>query len=147
MKKVASVADLVRGPDVGKCSMDLIRLADREDLRKVEEEWQLEFVFYVLSNIGVPEEILAECFPADEEELTVEHKIKLRSYMKTFDITIVDDRDHGLTIYVEQTLIAKWNKCRFVLKQDYMTVDPSKRLYVEIHADMWTIFDEEGQDD
>ena len=127
--------------------MKLSRLASRDNYREVEEEWKFEFIYHVLSSIGIPEEILGKCFPdGGIEELTVEHKIELRKYMKQFDVTIVDDRDGGIKIFVEQELVAEWKKCKFVLREDPKEVDPSKRLYTEIQADVWTIFDEGSAD-
>lgn len=123
--------------------MKLTRLASRDNYRKVEEEWKYEFIYHVLSNIGIPKEILDGCFPEGGiESFTVQHKIELRHYMKQFDVTIVDDRDGGIKIFVEKERIAEWKKCVFALREDPKEVDPSNRLYVEITADIWTIFDE-----
>ena len=99
--------------------MDIARLADRDNFRKVEEEWQYEFVYYILSSIGIPEDILDGCFPEDGiDGFTVDHKIELRKYMKMFDVTIVDDRDGGIKIFVDKQLIADWKKCMFDLSKD-----------------------------
>ncbi len=125
--------------------MELSRLASRDNYREVEEEWRLEFIYYVLSNIGIPEDVLDECFP--EDGITVRHRIKLRHHMKAFDVTIVDDRDGGIKIFFERDVIAEWKKCKFVLREDLKEVDPSKRLYTEIEADVWTIFNEGNADD
>lgn len=123
--------------------MELSRLASRSNYRDVEKEWQYEFVYYVLESIGIPEEVLDGCFPEEGmEAFTVAHKIELRTYMNQFDVTIVDDRDHGIKIFVEQQIVAEWKKCKFVLREDPKEVDPSKRLYMEIKADVWTIFDD-----
>lgn len=127
--------------------MELSRLASQDNYREVEEEWKYEFIYHVLSSIGIPEEILDGCFPEEGiEGFTVQHKIELRHYMKQFDVTIVDDRDGGIKIFVERELIAEWKKCKFVLREDPKEVDPSKRLYTEIKADVWTIFDEGSSD-
>lgn len=122
--------------------MKLSRLAGRNNFREVENEWQYEFIYYVLESIGIPEEILDGCFPDESEDMTVDHKIELRRYMNQFDVTIVDDRDGGIKIFVERQMIAEWKKCKFVLREDPKEVDPSKRLYMEVVADVWTIFDE-----
>ena len=123
--------------------MELSRLASRGNYRDVEKEWQYEFVYYVLESIGIPEEVLAGCFPEEGmDAFTVAHKIELRTYMNKFDVTIVDDRDQGIKIFVEQDKVAEWKKCIFVLREDPKEVDPSKRLYMEIKADVWTIFDD-----
>jgi len=127
--------------------MILERLASRENFRKVEEEWQYEFIYYVLSSIGIPEDILDGCFPEEGAEgFTVEHRVELRKYMTTFDVKIIDDRDGGITMYLEEELIARWKKCKFSLREDPKEVDPAQRIYVEVQADIWTIFDEEDKD-
>jgi len=123
--------------------MKLERLASRDNYRDVEKEWQYEFVYYVLESIGIPEDILSGCFPEEGlEAFTIDHKIELRKHMSQFDVTIVDDRDSGIKIFVERDCVAEWKKCRFVLREDRKEVDPSKRLYMEIKADVWTIFDD-----
>lgn len=127
--------------------MEISRLASRDNYRKVVEEWQYEFIYYVLSNIGIPEEVLGECFPEDGlDAFTISHKIALKKYMNTFDVTIVDDRDGGIKIFVEQDMIAEWKKCTFILREDSKEVDPSKRLYMEIKTNVWTIFKENTDD-
>ena len=68
--------------------MKLSRLAGRNNFREVENEWQYEFIYYVLESIGIPEEILDGCFPDESEDMTVDHKIELRRYMNQFDVTI-----------------------------------------------------------
>lgn len=116
-------------------------LADREDIKEVVEEEQFNFTANVLSELGIPLE--EDVFPEEGyKAFTVEHKIKLRKLLQKFDTTIVDDRDGGITIYVDKTLVAEWKKCRFNLRKDPSAVDPSKRLYAEIMIDYWTIFEE-----
>lgn len=124
------------------------RLASRFNFREVESEWRWEFVFYVLSNMGVPDDMLSECLPEDSsfKDIDVNHQIRLRKHMDTFDISIIDDRDGGTKIYVytdeQHVLIAEWKKCIFVYKEDWGEVDPAHKVYVEVLSDTWTIFDE-----
>jgi hypothetical protein len=130
--------------------MECTRLADRDNLRRVEKEWQYEFIVYVLSNLGVPQELLEGCFPENVDEFTVEHKIELRKHLKKYFITIVDDRGGGLKFYLEvqegdrtdQVLVAEWKKCRFTYKIDPNEIIPAKKMYVEVVADIWTIFED-----
>ena len=135
--------------------MECTRLADRDNLRQVEKEWQYEFIVYVLSNLGVPQELLEGCFPENVDEFTVEHKIELRKHLKKYFITIVDDRGGGLKFYLEvqegdrteQVLVAEWKKCRFTYKIDPNEIIPAKKMYVEVIADIWTIFEDlEGEE-
>lgn len=134
----------------------MIRLSDRDKFRDVENEWQWEFVYYVLTNLGIPEDLIDECFPETLDEITPEHKTSLRELLYQFDVSIIDDKDGGIKIYVAEPskedapptyiLVAEWKKCKFVFKEDLSEIDPNYRIYVEIHADVWTIFDDPGED-
>jgi len=131
--------------------MKISRLAARDNFREVEEEWRWEFVFHVLTSIGIPEEELEECVPEDGNFLEIEpkHKISLRKHMKKRNVTIVDDHDGGIKIYVyvdeleEQIMVAEWKKCKFIYKKDIKEIDPNKRIYMEVQADIWTSFEDE----
>lgn len=126
----------------------MIRLAGRHNFREVEQEWQWEFVFYVLSSLGIPDELLEECVPEEGgfEDIKANHKIRLRKHMDTFDVTIVDDKDGGIRIYVyndeQHIMVAEWKKCKFIYKEDLNALDPAKKVYIEVHGDTWTIFDD-----
>ena len=135
--------------------MKMIREADRDNFREVEREWQWEFVFYVLSHMGLPDESLQECLPEDGDflKITPEHRIQLRKYIDKENVTIVDDHDGGIKIYVyvgelqEHVLVAEWKKCKFVYRDDMTQIDPKKRLYVEVHADVWTSWEMDEEDE
>lgn len=134
--------------------MRLVRWADRDNYREVEQEWKYEWIFYILSNIGLAEEVLMDCFPEGGfEDFGIDHRQKLRKHCDDHNITIVDDRDGGLKIYVrisydgkeEQVLIAEWKKCLFNLREDREEVNPSKKLYIEIVANPWATFEEQDE--
>lgn len=129
-------------------------ICDREDIRTVEAEEQLSFVFSVLESIGIPEEELLACTPEDDG-LTVEKKILLRDLCKHFKITLLDDMDRGLKIYVEiaiedsektqQMLVAEWKKPWFVLKIDSSSIDRTKRYYAELHTNWWIMQEDQNE--
>ena len=90
--------------------MKVTRLADRDNYRYVEEEWKYEFIVYVLSNLGIPEEELTKYLTEDYADFTLEKKIQLKQLLDDprWKTTIVDDRDGGLKIYLtimEQNMI------------------------------------------
>lgn len=116
-------------------------LCNREDIRKVEAEEQLHFLRSILEEIGLTD--LDEYFPEnnDPELYTVEQKIKLRQLLEKFQISVIDDRDGGLKIYVEKELIADWKKCRFAFREDLAELDRSKRIYAEIYIEYWSQFE------
>ena len=122
-------------------------LANREDVRKVEAEAQHDFIFFVLESLEIPTDILEECFPETGlDDFGVEQKIKLRKYLRQFDVHIIHDGDGGIKIYVDRDVVAEWKKCIFSLREDRSAIDPNDRLYVEVHINYWTIFDNIEED-
>lgn len=117
-------------------------LANREDIKKVKAEEQYNFTVHVLQAIPLP---IEDILPDTLDEFTVDQKIQLRKLCDTFGVSIVDDRDGGVMIYVDQTLIAEWKKCLVTLRIDHSEVNPSKKMYAEVHTEWWTIFDGENQ--
>lgn len=132
------------GADATKMKASI--MVDREDLRTVEAEEQFNFVRTVLESMGLPTE---ECFPEESEltsqDITLQHKINLRQLLKKFQVMILDDRDGGIKIFVDEELVAEWKKSRFELRQDLTAIDPKKKLYAVLHIDYWTMFEEQTQ--
>lgn len=133
--------------------MKLTRPASRSNFRQVEKEWQWEFVFWVLHEIGLSDEILQDCLPESGEFLDIgpSEKIKLRSYLEQEAVSIIDDRDGGLKIYVyiadleEHVMIAEWKKCKFLFREDPSQIEFEKKIYIEVVADIWVSFEEEDE--
>lgn len=122
-------------------------LSDREDIKAVQEEEKMIFIFTVLSQ-SLNEEILSEVLPDDGFELTVQQKIKLRQICSKFNIKIVDDFDGGVDIFVQGQLIARWFKPWVVLRVDPKEPDRNKRFHAEIQMKWWLISEENnGQED
>ena len=129
--------------------MEFKRLSNKNDFREVEEEWQYEFMIYVFQGMGMPDEMLSKYFPESYKDFDVDKKIKLRAFLNQEKITLIDDRNGGLKFYIEQRtsdkieniLIAEWKKCRFNYREDPKEIDPAKKMYVEVIADIWVIFE------
>lgn len=113
-------------------------LCNRQDIRQTKTEEQYNFIVYVLQNVGLP---LEDVLPEEYKDFSVEHKIKLRELLFKFDITLVNDRDDGVMIYVDKTLIAKWKKPHVILRTDLSEIDPAKRMYAEIQTEWWSVFE------
>ena len=120
---------------------------DREDMRLVEAEEQYAFIRNVLIAMNLP---LDGCFPESEKfsDFTLDHKCKLREVLEKFNVLILDDKDGKIEIYIESPpekpeLVAKWNKCRFDLRQDLSALDPKKRIYAVMHVDYWSVFEKD----
>lgn len=114
-----------------------IFITGRHDAREVAEENKYQFIRLVLFNLGIPEEEIEPCLPETSKEFNLNHKIYLRNVLKKFDLNVVDDGDGGIKIYLENTKIAEWKKCKFVMKEDLSTIEPSERIYMEVHAEFY----------
>lgn len=117
--------------------------ADREDLRTVETEEQYIFIFDILAQCGIPIEELEPCLPVDE--ITVSQRMALRKLCTQYNVTISDDFDGGIKIYVNDDVIAEWKKPHIVLRTDPSAKDRTKRLYIEIHCSWWSLFEEQDE--
>lgn len=121
-------------------------LANREDIRSVEAEEQLNFVLSVLQESGISDEIIETCFTDGQVVLSIDNKIVFRKICEKNQISILDDTDGGVKIYIrsenKDVLIAEWYKPNYILRIDNSILDKSKRIFVEISTRWWTIFEE-----
>lgn len=119
-------------------------LVNREDLNKTIEIQKYEFMIWILETIGISKEDLEKCFPIEGfDSFGVEQRILLRSICDKYIIDIVDDKSGGMKIYVNnESLIAEWKKPWTIMRQDASIINPTKRFFMEIHLDWWTIFDD-----
>lgn len=115
-----------------------ILLNKSEDTKQVEAQEQSRFIKSITEALGI------ELDWNPDEELTIEKKQELQSAFKKFNISIVDDADGGLKIYVERDMIAEWFKCKYKLKQDHSIIDRKKQLYLEMNINFWSVFEEEN---
>ena len=120
--------------------MELSFYIDREDAGQVENEEKNRWVKEILLNIGID---LSDVWPDDD--ITVDQKIKLRKLLAKYDIIILDDGDRGLEIYVDDDVIARWEKPKFALRTDIKQIDPSKRMFLEMTINHVSIFDNEEE--
>lgn len=102
--------------------------ADREDAKQVEEEEKNKFVWSVLEGIGIP---IEEAWP-DPLVLTLEQKIELRKFLGKYSISVVDIGDGSLEIFVDDDIVARWYKPKYILKKDLTAKYASNKLYFEI---------------
>lgn len=112
-------------------------LNSNENTRKVEEEQKTLFVKSIIELAEIP----LEGLELEEEELSLETRIKLREILSKYSIKIIDYPDGHLEIYDGTELIAEWKKCEYVLKRDITTIDPTKKLYLEMKIDFWSVFE------
>lgn len=110
-----------------------------ENVRQVEEEEKSKFIKDILIQIGLP----VEEFWTSDKPLSVKERIKLREILSAYNIIIIDDLDGHMQIFVENDLVAEWNKCSYKLKKDLRQIDPKKRLFLEMTIDTWSVFENE----
>jgi len=108
------------------------------NVKQVEEEEQMRFLYSLLESMGVP----IQDFWMGENSLSVIQKIKLRNLLHLYNIKLVDDRDGHLEVYCENEKIAEWHKCTYKIKKDLQELDPRKQLYLEMSVDCFSVFDE-----
>lgn len=109
-----------------------------ENLKKVEEEEQSNFIRNLIEQMGVPID-----FWVEGASLSIEGRKKMLDLLRKYQIMILDDNDGEIKIYVENELVGEWRKCSYKLKRNYGELDRKKQLYLEMTVDFWTIFDQE----
>lgn len=112
---------------------------DREDAKTIEEEERNLFLRGVLEQIGVP---LDDVWP--DILLTVEQKRALRALLDKLEIEIINS-DRTYEIYHQDTLLAKWYKPKFILREDKKPRNRNKRLFFEMVIRTESVFDTEEE--
>lgn len=118
---------------------------DPGSINEAVEEEKLQFMFFVLESMGLE---LEECFPEslNPKAITVEHRVKLNELLDKYNISIIDHKDKTFDIYLEKDKIASWKKHWVELKKDFSEINPKRRVYVEIHFECWSVFEQkEGE--
>jgi hypothetical protein len=115
---------------------------DRENAKQIATQYQFSWTKNVLLQCGLE---LSDCFSENNEDMTIEQKIKLRKILNFNDLLVLDDKDGGITIYLEKHIIGKWKKPKYELHEDLSQLDPKKKIYTLINIEFWSVFDE--QDD
>ena len=62
--------------------------------------------------------------------------------MDKFSISVIDNKDKTFDVYLEKDKIASWLKHWVELKKDFSEINPKRRIYVEIHLECWSIFEQ-----
>ena len=124
-----------------------ILLNYNEDTRQVEEEEKARFLRGILDacfdNTEAANQI--QTIWVGEGVLSAPQKVKLRGILATYGLQVIDDLDGHMQVYLENELIAEWFKCTYKLKRDLRVMDPRQRIYLEMHVNCWSVFDEKEQ--
>ena len=114
-------------------------LLDRTDnLRDVIVEEQTRFVLSIIEALEIPFEWDAN------QAFTPFDKIKLRKILGQYNVSVIDDMDGGIKIYLERDKIAEFQKPTYILKEDLTQIDPKKKLYLEMNCKLSSIFEQEN---
>jgi hypothetical protein len=109
-------------------------LFDRnENIKEMEAQEQARFIRVVLDEIGIPIQF------DPNKVLSIDEKIKFQKTINMYNISIVDDGDGGIKVFIERELKAEFYKCKYKLKQDLHKIDPKKRLYMEMIVEFSSI--------
>lgn len=127
----------------------MILLDHHENIQQVEDQEKSRFLRGLLYQMfeEVPD-VLAkiEEIWANEAPLTAPQKVKMRGFMTTYGIFVMDDADGRMRIFVEGQLIGEWSKCKYKLRKDISQIDPKKQLFLEMEVNCWSVF-EQGQNE
>lgn len=115
-----------------------------ENTHQVEDEEKARFLRGLLEQMfeEIPEIMtkISEIW-SNDSVLSPEQKIKMRIFMDTYDIQVIDDLDGHMKIYLDNQVIGEWFKCRYKLKRDLSQINRRKQLYLEMEVNCWTIFE------
>lgn len=117
----------------------IILLNKEENTQQVEDEEKSKFIRNMLEQMGLP---VDEFWTNSDKQLSVNEKIKLREILNAYNVIIIDSLDGHMQMYVENDLVAEWNKPSYKLKTDLRQINPNKRLYLEMTIDCWNIFEQ-----
>jgi hypothetical protein len=120
--------------------------ADRDNAtyiaKKVQYMWLMDILVQILG------EDVKKFLPENEEDQTVDQKIKLRSYLKQNALYIDKNIDGSLRLYTkpddnhEWAVVADWKIPEFKLNYDASQIERDKKWFVEITINHWSVFNE-----
>lgn len=124
-----------------------ILLNYNEDTRQVEEEEKARFLRGILEACFDNTEAVNQIQTIWNTDgvLSAPQKVKLRGVLATYGLQVIDDGDGHMQVYLENELIAEWYKCTYKLRRDLRVIDPSKRIYLEMEVNCWSVFDEKEE--
>jgi hypothetical protein len=119
-----------------------ILLNSNENTRRIEDEEKTRFVRLILEAMGLPLEDLWD----EDGNLPIDNKIKFRALLSKYGVQVIDDTDGEVKIYVDKDLVAIWEKPRYILRRDPSELDPTRKLFLEMHVKNWSLFEENNNE-
>lgn len=106
-------------------------------VREVEAEEQTRFVISIVEALEVPFEWNSN------EPFSMLDKIRLRKVLGQYNVSVINDMEGGVKIFLEREKIAEWKKATYVLKEDLSQIDPKKKLYIEMKCSFSSIYEDQ----
>lgn len=115
-------------------------LCSKEDAKLQAKKLMYQWAYSILEETGIDfEDTLPE--DGDYESLEVLERAFIRKKLEVNQIFVLDNRDETLEIYIEDELIAKWDKPYYKLHFDGSKVNPKERFYMEVDVFFGSVFD------
>jgi len=116
-------------------------LSDRSSCKQTANNIKNLWLKSILEQTGLD---VSNCFSDSEEleEQTIPQKSLLRKILTENNIIIIE-QDESCKIYIQNEIIAEWEKPSYILKFDRSQLDKSKRSYVEVTIRYQSVFDED----
>lgn len=112
-----------------------ILLDSNTAFREVEAEEQTRFVVSIIEALEIP-------FEWDSNKtFTAFDKIRLRKVLSQYNVSVIDNMEGGVKIFLERDIIAEWKKATYILKEDLSQIDPRKKLYIEMKCSFSSIYE------
>jgi hypothetical protein len=112
-----------------------ILLDTNAKVREVEDQEKSRFIRSIIDCLNINIDF------DPEQAQSMDDKISLRSQLKKFDITIIEDLDGGMQIFAKRDKIGEWRKPKYKLKENIAERDPRKKLYMEMQVELWSSFE------
>lgn len=109
-------------------------LNNSSNIKEFEEEEKNKFLQVILEQLDIN---VSNLFNSK----SVENKIKIKEILSKYNIQIVNEED--FSIFVDNKMIANIKKPFVKIKKDPSILDRKKNLYLEVHVEYWSIFDED----
>jgi hypothetical protein len=121
----------------------VFRIDAYDNAKDIEERERSRFVRTVFTQyIKIPPAKLKDLWD-ESGTLPIDSKIKLRSILKAYNITIVEAPNGNMKIYLQQQVVAEWLPCTYTLKVDYKSLDPKNRHFTEMTCTTSSIYEDQ----
>lgn len=112
---------------------------DREDYKTAPEEERHRFMRLCLSSIEL--QGFDSLWPEDSV-LSAAEKRKLRDFLASHNVDIIENVDGETRIFYKDDLIAYWLPPTFILRQDFKAKQRSKMFFFEMKLSFWSAWDD-----